>query len=326
MSDNATTPAGVVPERPALAPWYRLVATDGRLLLEHGGSVIAFDGKAASLLLPSLISLLDGSRTVDEIVDAIGATVAPATHRALTLLAEKGALLDGRQPSAGDAPASQAAVFAAGMGGPTPAQTLATLSAADVSVGGTSSAAEEVARILETTGLRSVRTVEMCEAGDVDGLLLAAPNEEERAELPSINARRLELMQPWLQILPHDGRFVVIGPLFAPPVSACHMCYRLRKGACSGFENDFDAVDRGRVRAASPPPLVAVAGGIAAVLALRWLAWADPTLPGRFYTLETGTVLGLGYHKALRVPRCPSCGIGSAPMPTPWFNEKARVD
>jgi bacteriocin biosynthesis cyclodehydratase domain-containing protein len=324
MSNTATTPARAIPERPALAPWYRLIAVDGRLLLEHGGSVITFEGKAASLLLPSLIPLLDGSRTVDEIVDAIGATVAPATHRALTLMADKGALLDGRQPSTADGPASEAAIFTAATGGPTPAQAFESLSAGEVSVAGTSSTAEEIVRILEATGLRLVRTVGMHEAGDVDGLLVAAPNEEERAQLASVNTRRLELVQPWLQIVPNDGRFVVIGPLFVPASSACHTCYRIRRGACSGVENDFDAIDGGGLRAASPHPLVAVAGGIAAVLALRWLAWADPTLPGRFYVLETGVVLGLGYHQVLRVPRCPSCGIGSAPMPTPWFNEKAR--
>lgn len=326
MSNTAPTPADAIPERPALAPWYRLTAADGRLLLEHGGSVISFEGKAASLLLPSLIPLLDGSRTVDEIVDAIGTAVAPATRRALTLMADKGALLEGRQPSTADGPASEAAIFAAETGGPSPAQVLATLALGEVSVAGTSSTAEEIVRILEATGLRPVRTVGMREAGHVDGLLVAAPNEEERAELTSVNTRRLELVRPWLQILPHDGRFVVVGPLFAPPSSACHTCYRLRRGACSGFESDFDAIEGEELRAASPAPLVAVAGGIAAALALRWLAWADPTLPGRFYTLETGAVLGLGYHQVLRVPRCPSCGIGSAPMPTPWFNEKARGD
>jgi bacteriocin biosynthesis cyclodehydratase domain-containing protein len=324
MNNTSTTSLGAIPERPALAPWYRVVAADSRLLLEHGGSVVTFEGKAASLLLPSLIPLLDGSRTVDEIVNAIGAGVAPATHRALKLMAAKGALLDGRQPSTADGPASEAAIFTAESGGPAPAQALATLSVGEVNVAGTSSAAEEIVRILEATDVGPVRSVGMCEAGDVDGLLVAAPTEEERAELASVNARRLELMQPWLQILPHDGRFVVVGPLFVPSSSACYTCYRLRRGACSGFENDFDAIDGGEVQAASPPPLVAVAAGIAAVLALRWLAWADPTLPGRFYTLETGIVLGLGYHQVLRAPRCPSCGIGDGPMPSPWFNEKAR--
>jgi bacteriocin biosynthesis cyclodehydratase domain-containing protein len=323
VNSSISAQTNTIPAQPALAPWYRRVLNGRRLLLEHGGSVITFEGKAASLLLPSLIELLDGSRTVDEIVDAIGVTVAPATHRALALLAEKGVLLDGPQTSAVNDPVSESAIFVAAVGGATPAEALAKLSAAQVIVAGTGSTSGELVRVLDAAGLK-VRTADISEAGEIDGLLVVAPNDEERAALVHINKRCLELGRPWLQILPHDGHLVVIGPLFVPHSSACFTCYSIRRGACSGFEEDFEAIESAALGAVSPAPLIAAAGGIGAVLALRWLASADPTIPGRVYTLETGVVLGLGYHHVLRVPRCPACGTGDGPMPAPWFSEKAR--
>ena len=65
------------------------------MLLEHGGSVIAFSGAAARRLLPALLPLLDGTRSVDEIVEIVGPPVAAAVENALELLADQGLLTQG---------------------------------------------------------------------------------------------------------------------------------------------------------------------------------------------------------------------------------------
>lgn len=313
-----------LPERPALSPWFRVLHDVDRLLLEHGGTVIAFDGKAAGLLLPSLLSLLDGRRTVEEIVDTLGEPIAPATRNALALLNENGALLDGPQPTLDGAPATEAAIFTAPIGGATVAETLAALVGRRVAISGTSPTAVGVAHVLRDAGLETVRKIELDEASDGSELLIAVPGPGELESLTSTNERRLELRAPWIQILPNDGHIVSIGPLYVPDVTGCHTCYRLRLGACSGFEDDFERIAGAPPRAGSPAPLTAVVAGIAGILALRWLALGDPTLPGRFYTLRTTGVLGLDHHRLLRVPRCPTCGAGDAPMPSPWFDEKAH--
>jgi bacteriocin biosynthesis cyclodehydratase domain-containing protein len=323
---QVTEPTAVlraVPERPALAPWLRVLQGEERLLLEHGGTVISFDGKAAGLLLPSLLPLLDGSHTVRDIVETLGAAVAPATRNALELLNERGALLEGPQPSAGGGPTSDAAVFVAALGWAPPPEALARLSSSRVVVSGNSSVALELLRALTATGLRSVKAVDVDDRSVEAELMIAAPAADELQVLRSLNERRLEAKAPWLQVLPNDGRIVAIGPLFVPGVSACHVCYRIRRGAGSGFEDDFELVDGTEPKAGSPSPISTVAAGIAGILALRWLAGRDPTLPGRFYSLETGVVLGLRNHLVLRVPRCPACGVGDAAMPSPWFNVKA---
>ena len=312
-----------IPERPALAPWFRVVPDEDRLLLEHAGTVISFDGRAAGLLLPSLLPLLDGSRTVDDIVRRLGTAVAPATLRALELLGRKGALLDGPQPSRETGSGSEAAVFVASLGWASPAEALARLSRSRIAIGGRSGTARALVDVLAGQGVEELETVEIDHPAPRADLLIAAPTGDELAALSSLNERQLARNSPWLQVLPNDGRMVAIGPLFVPGTSACHLCYRIRRGAGSGFDEDFELVERTPPNAGSPSPLTTAAAGVAAILALRWLGDRDPTLPGRFYSLETGHVLGLDQHLVLRVPRCPACGTADIAMPSPWFDVKA---
>ncbi len=76
-----------IPARPAVAPWCRLVQDEERVLIEHAGTLVTLEGAAVTTLLPPL-PLLDGTRTTDEAVVALGTAVAPAVENALTLLAE----------------------------------------------------------------------------------------------------------------------------------------------------------------------------------------------------------------------------------------------
>jgi bacteriocin biosynthesis cyclodehydratase domain-containing protein len=80
-------------------------------------------------------------------------------------------------------------------------------------------------------------------------------------------------------------------------------------------------VEKSPPRAPSPLPLAAIAGALAALVALRWLATGEPTLPGRFYALDVGTILRLSHEHLLRVPRCPACGPPPRAVPSPWFAE-----
>src|SRR5439155_20400641 len=76
--------AGVsgIPERPLLAPWYRLVGDGDRLLLEHAQVVVVLEGAAVRKLLPALLPLLDGTRTADDLVARLGAAARPAVELA----------------------------------------------------------------------------------------------------------------------------------------------------------------------------------------------------------------------------------------------------
>jgi bacteriocin biosynthesis cyclodehydratase domain-containing protein len=318
-----------VPGRPALAPWYRQVAHDDRLLLEHAGTLVTLEGRAATALMPALLALLDGTRTVEELVTALGRAAEPAIANALDVLGRLGLLVDGDSVTTddpGSPGAADAALFAAALRRTSPGKAREALAGARVSIAGSGPASREVAQLLDDAGVGDVRAVPLEVAQSGEDLVVATPGRDELDRLVSLNGRLLRAPTPWLQLLPTDGRLVVIGPLFLPGHSACHSCYQLRRAACSNYEADFQTVATAPARAPFPRALIAAAAGLAATLAIRWLATRDPALPGRFYALETGAVLALSCHHVLRVPRCPACSPPDRAMPAPWYRETADAD
>jgi len=319
----ATSPAPI-PDRPALAPWCRVAEDDGRVLLEHGGTVVTLAGKAVDALLPRLLPLLDGTRSVAEIGSQLGRAAAPAVENALSLLAAHQLLVDGPSQSAGDEVVTAAAAYAAAVTRrTTPAAAVEALTTARVRVLGSGVLAEELRSQLGRMGMPRVGAGTLTTDAVGGDLVVAAPAVDEIPLLDRLNATLLEAEKPWLQVLPHDGRFLVVGPLVLPNVTACRRCYVLRRGACSGYEDDFDRIEAEPLRASAPFPLVSVAAGIAAVLALRWLTTSDSSLPGRYYALESSTILRLSHHRVVRVPRCRECGPSERAIASPWFSEAA---
>src|ERR687886_1970204 len=84
-----------IPRRPLPAPWYRLVGDGDRLLLEHGQVVVVLEGAAVRTLLPALLPLLDGTRTVDDLAHRLGPAAREAIDHALETLAAHRLLADG---------------------------------------------------------------------------------------------------------------------------------------------------------------------------------------------------------------------------------------
>jgi len=312
-----------LPERPALAPWCRLVEDDSRVLIEHGGTLVTLEGVAARVLLPRLLPLLDGTRTRAQLEAALGHVAAPAVGNALELLAEHQLLVDGPTVEEGH-PAAAAATFAAAVAGSTtPAAAVDALERARVAVLGSGPIARELARLLPLSGIARVETLSLDPEPAAGSFAVAAPEHDDLDALSRLNDWALRRQAPWLQVLPYDGRFVIAGPIFVPGASACHTCFVTRRAAASGYDEDFDVLERTPRRASLPAPLVSVAAGLAALLAVRWLTMADPTLPGRFYALETGLVIGLRFDRLLRVPRCAVCGPHAEAVPSPWFEAVA---
>jgi bacteriocin biosynthesis cyclodehydratase domain-containing protein len=286
-------PATALPDRPRLAPGHRVVRDDGRCLVEKGGTVVTLEGRAASRFLPELLTLLDGTRRIDEIAAALGD--APAVEHALSLLASHRLLVDGKDDL--DRPRTETPVTVAGSGG----------------------GAERVAKVLALAGVEPVAVRPLDGAPDGDAFVVAVPSAAEVPLLDGRNRAALERGAPWLQLLPFDGRFTIVGPLFLPGQSACRTCFVTRRASCSGFEEDFDLVEREPLRAKAPAPLELVAASLAALLVERWLTFRDPSLPGRLYALEAATVVRLSHERILRVPRCPDCGPPVRAAASPWF-------
>lgn len=302
--------------QPLLAPWWRVVEAGDRLLFEHAGEVVELNGKAVRALLPALVPLLDGAHTVREIVGNLGEAVEVPILNALELLDRHGLLVDGPPVEDGD----DAASYVAAVCSTAPARARAELERSRVAVlASSSSGGSEVVRLLESAGVATTVTG-LCDAPEAADLIVALPASEDVERLHAVNERRLLDRIPWLAVLPSDGRFVGVGPLYVPGQTACHACYRLRRGATSGYEEDFPLLETRPVRAPLPPGAGTVAAGLAVLVCLRWLGARDPRLPGVMYALELHGTLDLTRHRVLRVPRCPACGTRTPP-PSPWFRE-----
>jgi bacteriocin biosynthesis cyclodehydratase domain-containing protein len=323
VTADATAP-GTVPARPALAPWCRLVEDGQRVLVEHGGTVVTLEGRAATALLPRLLPLLDGTRTSTEISEALGQAAGPAVSKALSLLAGNGLLVEGPLvPTDADARTVTATFAACVTGRSTQAAARERLAVARVAVVGSGAVAKAIRRLQRQSGVGWVHAFSADSTPPEASLVVAAPSRTEVPTLERRNELALERKQPWLQVLPYDGRFVVVGPLFLPGASACRACWLTRRAACSGYEDDFELVERQPARAPSSAPVIALGAALATLLAVRWLTTADAGLPGRYYALETRTIMHLRFDHVLRVPRCGTCGPPKTGVPSPWFETAA---
>jgi len=312
-----------LPRRPALKPWYRLLPREDRLLLQYGETLVSFEGRAARRLLPALLPLLDGTRSLDEIVQIVGPPVRRAVEQALALLHENGLLTEAGSAARVEAERRAGDFLAAtDPAGRSAGELLATIRAARVGVAGSGSLALEVASSLRRSGARAleqlpldVSTAELARFQ----LAVAVPEGEELPALSAWNQAALTVGLPWLQVLPFDGLFCAVGPLYVPGETACYECFRIRRASNVDYGRDFLALQEVSGRLPAAASLEQAAAGLAATLTLRWLAHADQFLAGTWYALELGTRPALGAHVLYRVPRCPVCsGLARAAQPLPW--------
>jgi bacteriocin biosynthesis cyclodehydratase domain-containing protein len=297
-----------------------VIGNRDRVLLEHAGSLVVLEGAAVQSLLPALLPLLDGTRTLDDLSRRLGPAVRPAIEHALATLAGQGVLVEG--PDVGcdgrDTAHAVAAAYAL-----TPVVALERLESASVGIVGAAHAACDIARLLRLSGLNDVRRLSWRAVGGVD-LVVVAPAADELDRLPAWNRRAHARSLRWLHVRPFDGRFALVGPLVVPDESACHDCVLRRRGSNLGFGRDIFDLEAAPAAAVAPATVAALAVALAADLALRWVVARDTTLPGVLHVLDTQPELTVSRHLVLRVPRCEVCSqVESAAPPLPWHEALA---
>jgi bacteriocin biosynthesis cyclodehydratase domain-containing protein len=322
------SPPQTLPQRPALKSWYRVLQREDRLLLQYGETLVSFEGRAAARLLPVLLPLLDGKRSVDEIVEVLGPVVRPAVENALGLLDLHGLLTECSPGGLDDSVQPSAAFFAASDPLRRPALDVAVkLRAAAVAVVGSGPLAAEVSSSLLRSGLGELerRPLDAAEDGlERFEFAIAVPAGEELPGLSAWNDAALRAAMRWLQVLPFDGHFAAIGPLFVPGESACYECFLARRASNVDDGRGFLALQRVGVPLPAASSLDQAVAGLAGTLALRWLAHGDQFLPGTWYALELHPQLSLEAHVLYRVPRCRACsGLARTAQPLPWHKGAA---
>src|SRR5207302_1419769 len=158
-----------------------------------------------------------------------------------------------------------------------PREAASRIERASVAVVGSGAAAGLLPRLLFRSGVLIVDRTSWSAAPPVD-VAIVAPAPFELPLLDAWNRRRLETDTPWIQVLPYDGRYASLGPLVLPGETACHECLRRR---C--FSNEDDpaaraALDSSPAAYPEPPALAAALAGLAATVALDWIATSNPSL------------------------------------------------
>jgi len=285
-------------ERPLLKPWYRLSVESGRSVLRYAGSVLEFEGAAAERLLPHLLPLLDGTRAVDDVVAELGEPARPAIEHALALLRAHDLLTDaafGASPSA--------ELLAATTGRAVPD--------AEFHVLGSGARADSVGSLL------GAKPLGWDDAPPRTGFVVVAPSGDEVHLVAEWNERAVAASVEWMQVLPYDGRFAAIGPVFVPGETACHECFLLRRDATITASRD-----RTRGRYLASPATDAAIAGLAAHMALTHLAVGGDA--GELLALELTPDVRCTRHVVYRVPRCSVCSqVATRAGLAPWSDVAA---
>ena len=311
---------------PYLAPWYRIATTDEEVVLEYGQRIVCLAGRAGAVLMPVLLPLLDGTRTLDEIVEVLGEPARPAIEAAVERLAEQNLLLDG-PPLSDDMPRPLAAtaelLASLRPGRLTIGDAASSLRSRSVGLVGSGHGATDVARLLRQSGVE-VERAEVISSG-LD-LVICVPAPAELPMLGDWNRQALAVNQPWLQVLPFDGRYAAIGPLYLPDETCRYECFRLRRLANLDAGDELRLLEATPAAYPAPPAVLALIAGIAATLVLEWLVLEDARVPSAFYAVELVPVVCVSLHYVHRVPRCAVCsGLEDVSAPLPWYKESAVV-
>lgn len=335
----------IVPEYPLLQPWRDYAVTPDRVILRYAEGAVVFEGRASITLLPELLSRLDGSRTLADLVEELGAPTEPAVRQAVELLAERGLLLEG--PAGSDAPEYRTARALAevAVGDMSVEEIASRVVTARAVVVGDGSLARAIAGAMHDSGVGTVgslsekgcvEALEDAVGDDEDAIVVIAPATPYARALTDVNRWALSRERDWMQVLPYDGHRAVVGPLFAPPQTGCYHCFRLRRRAAVDFHAeaadvdaaaDAQAVHRSAEWRAHPQDM-AIAGQAAYFALWQTLPQDKTLLPilGRAVTMGWSMVgPTIEDHTLLRVPRCRECGRSrQTGVPQPWLAGSAK--
>lgn len=304
----------------AFKPWYRVYKHEDQVIFHYGDSVICLKGRAAETILPKLLPVLDGRHSIEDIASIAGDD-AQVVDAAIKLLERYDLLMDGAVP-VGNENLTRTSVFLSSIGGSQETRAVYDgLNAARISVIGSSGAAAEVLRGLVCSGIEGAHGASFSSFPDEEvDLAIVAPTMQELSRLREINAQAIAKKQPWLQILPYDGRFSAIGPLFIPGETACYACFQLRRASNVKYPSEYLKLDEAEAAFEQCMPIDMMAAGLAVMYALRWIGAQDPALAGTFISLAPLNDRGFSTHNVLRVPRCTECsGRVNIAAPSPWY-------
>lgn len=323
--DSPTSPFGTDPSevRYQRSPIHAIEIDGGDVTFSYGSAAHTFSGRGARDHIVPLVERLERPASVNELVANVDAPAEQATMRALEMLEQHGLVIRVPRDDVPHELLVTAHLATANQYDLTPSRRTVTdvlerLLHADVAVVGRGVVAEEAARLATTFGWST--HAEPLDAGAVNSsdFVIVAPDPDDDVNVAAVDPVALHLLDigiPWTMVTPFDGQVVTVGPVVIGGETACHECARRRRTAATHLGADLHHLT-GRTGASASNAAAAVAAGLAVHQVLRWVATADPTVPGHLsaYRPFSGTV---SEHLVLRVPRCPVCGPMHPPR-SPW--------
>lgn len=278
-----------------------VIPGEGVLILTEDGAK-ALHGQ----LYEALVSLIDGSRSVNQIVDALAGRADPAkVYYALMLLEKMGHLTEATPEVS-----PEIAAFWHGQG-IEPQAALHCLRNKQVHVhtlGGV--VIGPVREALEDQGIT------VCDSTAAD-FTLVVTDDYLRADLAHLNTAALHSGKPWMLVKP-VGLETWVGPVFKPGVTGCYRC--LSQRLSRNQQVRLFVADK---LCQSEPPVVSHAATpatmlssirLAALEVAKQLANVPGSLAGKVWSMDSRTWT-TQTHGLLKNPSCPECGAAEVARP-----------
>jgi oxazoline/thiazoline synthase len=240
----------------------------------------------------TLVGLIDGRRSNEEVLDACPDAERAEAAAALSRLRQDRVVVDrgAGEPTAADVWWSSQRIA--------PALAASRLRETKVMVAATG----ELDRAPVVAAL-GVAGVQVTDQGRSD-LHLVLTNDYLDPELPEINARALEDGGPWLLARPATAE-ILVGPVLTPDRGPCWECLAQRLRLHHARFGDAGTAVK------VPPALTGVGTGLVVSAVARWLAGLRRGSEAQIHSLDTRTLAG-GRHTVVWRPQCPVCGVGEA--------------
>lgn len=295
-------------KRPKLKPNFcaQSVLNQGVTLLSERGSVVL-----GNHIYQSLFPLLDGTRTIDEVLDALPEQVS-ATHiyYGLMELEHQGYLIEDQPslPESLDLFCSHLGIDPVGASNRLQQKKVRIYSVGDVIP---PSIVHGLQDALLSLHVHVLEGGEGNDASDSD-LEVIVTHDYLQADLAAINQRNLDRRRPWLLVKP-VGTILWIGPLIYPGQTGCWDCLsqRLRENRpiesfIQRHNSQTSLVD---MPLSTLPSIVQNGLSMTATEILKWIVQGhNKALEGQLMTFDTLT-LKTQYHRLVKRPQCKSCGI-----------------
>jgi len=332
--DYVTVP---LPRKPRLAPWVTLVDLgDNRMQLRGAEFSLTLQHPLFIETFQSVHTLLDGQRTVDEIVASRDPKYLPTTITfLLKMLRANGILQEGVvSPSPPLTPENlkenENLVQFFSHFVLDPVGTLALLHQARVALIGSDSIKNRIQQGLLGMGFGSLLEIEglskktaydpsqlhkevIGQLEEVD-FLIACQDSTDYRFFQTLNAVCLETQTRWMHVSIF-GTKGLMGPTIIPHQSACYVCYDKRVASNSSELQGYLAYQKQSIAANGSknegflnPLWSTLAEQVTLEVARIISGFAPPKTIGRMYEFEATTPLVDG-HDVLRLPRCPACNL-----------------